>query len=41
MILEMGRLLSWAEDILHLERYFHKEIARVQAQWYGQQSERK
>ena len=21
-----------------LERYFHKEIARVQAQWYGQQS---
>ena len=23
---------------LALERYFHKEIARVQAQWYGQQS---
>ena len=23
---------------LELERYFHKEIARVQARWYGQQS---
>ena len=23
-----------------LERYFHKEIARVQSQWYGQQSEK-
>ena len=28
------------ENIFHLERYFHKEIARVQSVWYAQQSER-
>ena len=36
----MAGLLSWEENIFHLERYFHKEIARVQSVWYAQQSER-
>ena len=36
----MAGLLSWEGNIFHLERYFHKEIARVQSVWYAQQSER-
>ena len=33
-----GRTFILGRKYLSLERYFHKEIARVQAQWYGQQS---
>ena len=40
MIPEMEGLLFWEEKYLSLERYFHKEIARVQSVWYAQQSER-
>ena len=36
---EMAELLFW-EKVSFLERYFHKEIARVQSVWYAQQSER-
>ena len=33
-----GKTFILGRKYLALERYFHKEIARVQAQWYGQQS---
>jgi putative transposase len=33
-----GNTFILGRRYLALERYFHKEIARVQAQWYGQQS---
>ncbi|URW87777.1 RNA-guided endonuclease TnpB family protein [Blautia wexlerae] len=33
-----GKTFILGRRYLALERYFHKEIARVQAQWYGQQS---
>ena len=33
-----GKTFILGRKYLELERYFHKEIARVQAQWYGQQS---
>ena len=33
-----GKTFILGRKYLGLERYFHKEIARVQAQWYGQQS---
>ena len=35
---ENGKTFILGRKYLELERYFHKEIARVQAQWYGQQS---
>ena len=35
---ENGKTLILGRKYLELERYFHKEIARVQGQWYGQQS---
>lgn len=35
---ENGKAFILGRKYLELERYFHKEIARVQAQWYGQQS---
>ena len=35
---ENGNTFILGRKYLGLERYFHKEIARVQAQWYGQQS---
>ena len=35
---ENGKTFILGRKYLALERYFHKEIARVQAQWYGQQS---
>ena len=35
-----GNTFILGRRYLALERYFHKEIARVQAQWYGQQSEK-
>ena len=31
-----GNTFILGRRYLALERYFHKEIARVQAQWYGQ-----
>ena len=34
----LGKTFILGRKYLALERYFHKEIARVQAQWYGQQS---
>ena len=35
-----GRTFILGRKYLSLERYFHKEIARVQSIWYAQQSER-
>ena len=35
-----GRAFILGRKYLSLERYFHKEIARVQSVWYAQQSER-
>ena len=35
-----GRTFILGRKYLSLERYFHKEIARVQSVWYAQQSER-
>ena len=35
-----GRTFILGRKYLSLERYFHKEIARVQSAWYAQQSER-
>ena len=35
-----GRAFILGRKYLSLERYFHKEIARVQSVWYTQQSER-
>ena len=35
-----GRIFILGRKYLSLERYFHKEIARVQSVWYAQQSER-
>ena len=35
---ENGKTFILGRKYLELERYFHKEIAGVQAQWYGQQS---
>ena len=35
---ENGKTFILGRKYLELERYFHKKIARVQAQWYGQQS---
>ena len=35
-----GRTFILGRRYLSLERYFHKEIARVQSVWYAQQSER-
>ena len=35
-----GRSFILGRKYLSLERYFHKEIARVQAEWYGQQAAR-
>ena len=35
-----GRTFILGRKYLSLERYFHKEIARVQSVWYTQQSER-
>lgn len=32
---ENGKTFILGRKYLELERYFHKEIARVQAQWYG------
>ena len=37
---ENGRTFILGRQYLSLERYFHKEIARVQSVWYAQQSER-
>ena len=36
----MAGLFILGRKYLSLERYFHKEIARVQSVWYAQQSER-
>lgn len=35
-----GRTFILGRKYLSLERYFHKEIARVQSVWYAQQSKR-
>ena len=35
-----GKAFILGRKYLSLERYFHKEIARVQSAWYAQQSER-
>ena len=35
-----GKTFILGRKYLEIERYFQKEIARVQAQWYGQQSKR-
>lgn len=35
-----GRSFILGRKYLSLERYFHKEIARVQSEWYGQQAAR-
>ena len=40
MIPETAGLFILGRKYLSLERYFHKEIARVQSVWYAQQSER-
>ena len=37
---ENGRTFILGRKYLSLERYFNKEIARVQSVWYAQQSER-
>ena len=36
-----GRTFILGRKYLSLERYFHKEIARVQSVWYAQQSEKR
>ena len=35
-----GKPFILGRKYLEIERYFQKEIARVQAQWYGQQSKK-
>ena len=35
-----GRTFILGRKYLSLERYFHKEIARVQSVWYAQQSKK-
>ena len=35
-----GKTFILGRKYLEIERYFQKEIARVQAQWYGQQSQK-
>lgn len=38
MLLSQKTSVKISQKNLSLERYFHKEMTRVQAEWYGQQA---